>query len=985
MSMEDQLLDNLNPEQLLATTHGNGPLLIVAGAGTGKTTAITKRIAWLIREGLARPDEILALTFTEKAAAEMEERVDRMLPYGYTDLWIHTFHAFAEKVLREHALEIGLPNEVKLLDTTAQWMLLRKNLDKFNLDYFRPRGNPTKFIHALLRHFSRAKDELVEAKDYLEYAESLKLGQDSTEIVGDEARRAGEIAGAYHEYEQLLLGQGATDFGGLINWTLKLFKERPNILELYKKKFKYILVDEFQDTNYAQYEMVKILSKPTNNLTVVGDDDQSIYKFRGASISNILEFKRDFPDSKEIFLIKNYRSKQNLLDLSYKFIQQNNPYRLEVKLGGGKTLSKKLQAANTGDGIIEHLHAGSSHEEARLVKEKILELKNSHPSLSWNDFAILVRANDHAGLFIRAFSDAGIPYEFFASRGLYTKPAILDLVAYFKLLDDFHESPATYRVLNFKCWDIGAEDITKLLYWANRKALSLFEAIKRASTFGVFSELEISKFERVRGFVARHSEFARCESVSKVLLHFLHDTGYVKSLIDNESAASAEALRNLNRFWKMVQDYETLEKNPTVKSFLQKLDLEIESGEEGALGANPDDGPESVKIMTVHAAKGLEFSYVFLVNLVDRRFPVMGRAEPIELPDKLVKEILPEGDIHLQEERRLFYVGCTRAKEGLFLTSAKDYGGVRAKKPSIFLTELGLVSGEPNKKGEDGNSVAGIIPAAELPKRTLAPFKLPNKLSFTQLKAFESCPLQYKFAHILKIPVRGKDKFSFGQTIHLTLQKFMEFLRDLPQAQKSLFSTEQADVKIFPDKSKLLEIYNQCWQDDWFNSAAEKERYYKDGQKLLARFYAEIKAEPPEVLSLEFPFTLKIGESVFKGKIDRLDKKPDGTVEIIDYKTGASKDLKNIEKDQLLIYQIAALEVLLPQGLIPGKPSALTFYYVEDGSKVSFLGTEEEIKKFKEKVKNTVKELENSSFAPTPSPAKCRFCDFKDICEARQM
>lgn len=979
------LLEKLNPEQLQAVTHGSGPLLIVAGAGTGKTSVITSRIVWLIREGLAKPDESLALTFTDKAAGEMEERVDKLLPYGYTDLWIHTFHAFAEKVLREHALEIGLSNDVKLLDTTAQWMLMHENLAKFNLDYFRPRGNPTKFIHALLRHFSRAKDELVEPKDYLKYAESLKLGSDSTEIIGEEVRRVEEIANAYHVYEQLLLERGATDFGGLINWTLKLLKERPLILDEYRRKFKYILVDEFQDTNYAQYEMVKILSAPTNNLTVVGDDDQSIYKFRGASISNILEFKRDFPNSKEIFLTKNYRSRQNLLDLSYKFIQQNNPYRLEVKLGGGKSLSKKLLAVNVGAGTIEHLHAGSNHEEARLVREKILDLKNSNSSLSWNDFAILVRANDHAGLFIRALSDAGIPYEFFASRGLYTKPAILDLVSYFKLLDDFHDSPATYRVLNFKCWDIPSEDITKLLYWANRKALSLFEAIKRASTFGVFSESEIAKFERVRNAVARGSEFARRESVSKVLLNFLHDTGYIKSLTDDESEASSESLRNLNRFWKMVQDYETLEKNPTLKNFLQKLDLEIESGEEGALGANPDDGPESVKIMTVHAAKGLEFSYVFLVNLVDRRFPVTGRVEPIELPDKLVKEILPEGDIHLQEERRLFYVGCTRAKEGLFFTSALDYGGVRDKKPSVFLTELGLVSGKKGKKGESENGIMGITPVAELPKRAPVPFKLPNKLSFTQLKAFESCPLQYKFAHILKIPVRGKDKFSFGQTIHLTLQKFMEFLREKPRVQKTLFDAGQTEIQIVPAEAKLMEIYNECWQDDWFASATDKERYYKDGQKLLARFYAEIKVKPPEVLSLELPFTLKIGESVFKGKIDRIDKKPDGTVEIIDYKTGASKNIKNIEKDQLLIYQIAALEVLYPQGLIPGKPSALTFYYVEDGSKVSFLGTEEEINKFKEKVKNTVKELQTSSFAPTPSPQKCRFCDFKDICDARQL
>lgn len=987
MSKDAGFLENLNPKQLEAVTHKSGPLLIVAGAGTGKTSVVTSRIAWLIKEELAKPDEILALTFTDKAAGEMEERVDRLLPYGYTDLWIHTFHAFAEIILRKHALEIGLPNDLKLLDTTAQWMLVRQNLDKFDLDYWRPRGNPTKFIHALLRHWSRAKDELVEPKDYLEYYESLKLSGDSTEVVASEARKVGEVANAYHIYEQMLLEAGATDFGGLINWTLKLFKERPKILEIYKNKFKYILVDEFQDTNYSQYEMVKLLSGDGNNLVVVGDDDQSIYKFRGASISNILEFKRDFPDSKEIFLTKNYRSKQNILDLSYKFIQQNNPYRLEVKLGGG-TLTKKLQSALLGDGVIEHIHAPTQYDEARAVLKKILELKEADSSRRWNDFAVLVRANDHAGLFIRAFSDAGLPYEFMASRGLYTKPVILDIISYLKLLDNYHESGAVYRVLNFKCWNIGHDEIAKLLYWANRKATSLFEAMRQAASFGVFDAETLAKFEAARSAVARHAEAARRETVSKVLLKMFHETGYIKVLTD-EAASGGVGIRHLNQFWKIVQNFESAETDGSVKNFLAKMDLEIEAGEEGALSPNPDDGPEAVKIMTVHAAKGLEFPFVFLVNLVDRRFPTSERGEPIELPDKLIKEILPEGDVHLQEERRLFYVGCTRAKEGLFFTSADDYGGARKKKPSIFLTELGLI-----KEGAKGVlppayntrmlADAGIESSKEKSQESSV-FKLPARLSFTQIKAFESCPLQYKFAHLLKIPVKGRHTLSFGQTIHLTLQKFMEKLeRDKSKIQANLFGETAEAPQILSEKD-ILNIYDECWQNDWYETADSKKEYYEKGKKLLLRFYNEIKIAPPNVVAIELAFTLKIGETAFKGKIDRVDLKNDGTVEIIDYKTGTPKDARSVEKDQLLIYQIAAKEVLAPQGIIPGLPSALVFYYVEDGSRVSFLASDEELDKFKQGVLETVKEISSSSFAPTPSPQKCRFCDFKDICEARQI
>jgi len=243
--------------------HENGPLLIIAGAGTGKTTVITRRIAWLILEKKINPDKILALTFTEKASTEMEERVDRLLPYGYVDLWISTFHSFAEKILRLHGLDIGLPTNFRLLSDSEQWFLVRKNLDKFNLDYYRPLGNPTKFIHALLRHFSRAKDEEIGPKEYLAYAESFKLDKDITpdESAAQEAARLAEVANAYHIYQKILLENNALDFGDLINYALKLFKERPNILELYRKKFKYILVDEFQDTNWAQYELKKTFKK----------------------------------------------------------------------------------------------------------------------------------------------------------------------------------------------------------------------------------------------------------------------------------------------------------------------------------------------------------------------------------------------------------------------------------------------------------------------------------------------------------------------------------------------------------------------------------------------------------------------------------------------------------------------------------------------------------------------------------------------------
>ena len=371
-----ELLSDLNDAQKQAVTFKEGPLLIVAGAGTGKTAVITRRIAWLISQGFAKPEEILALTFTDKAATEMEERVDKLLPYGYVNLWVSTFHSFGERILRDWALEIGLPNDFRVLTASQQWMLLRNNLEKFTLDYYRPLGNPTKFIHALLQHFSRAKDEMIAPAEYLKFVQNLALDKDADR---ESATRLAEVADAYHVYQQLLLERSAFDFGDLINHTLALLKKRPRALAELQKKFKYILVDEFQDTNIAQYELIKLLAAPANNLTVVGDDDQSIYKFRGASISNILQFTGDFQKCRKVFLTKNYRSYQNILDTTYAFIQLNNPYRLEVTLAQNQTgLSKKLSADRRGNGEIACFSYRTAEDEAEGVVRKILSLQAGH-------------------------------------------------------------------------------------------------------------------------------------------------------------------------------------------------------------------------------------------------------------------------------------------------------------------------------------------------------------------------------------------------------------------------------------------------------------------------------------------------------------------------------------------------------------------------------------------------------------------------------
>ncbi|MBU2540044.1 ATP-dependent helicase [Patescibacteria group bacterium] len=993
-------LEKLNKEQKEAVVHGKGPLLIVAGAGTGKTTVITQRIVNLIEKGLAKPEEILAVTFTEKAAGEMEERVDQLLDFGYMDLWISTFHAFCERVLKENALDIGLPPDFKILDGTAGWLLARQNLNKFELNYYKSLGNPTKFIQSLIYHFSHCKDQGIYPEDYLKYADSLKTSLDDLPEV-QETERIKEVANAYYIYQKMLLDNDVLDFGDLINYCLLLFKKRPLILKKYREKFKYILVDEFQDTNYAQYELIKILAEPGNNLTVCADDDQAIYRWRGASFNNIVQFAKDFfptaspsrildeigTKAKQISLINNYRSTQNILDKAYVFIKANDPDRLEFV----NKIDKKLIAENKGEGVIEHISAKSLDEEVRKTIKKIAEILKRDKDSSYSDFAILVRANDTAIPFVRALERAGMPYQFLASRGLYSKPVILDIISYFKLLDNYHECAAVYRILSLPFLEISDEDIATITQYGHKKTKSLFEALQEAPLITGVSAQTKEKISFILSIIKKHSILVKDKTVIEILVAFMNDSGYLKYLINRDEK---EKLDLLNQFYDKVQSFEESAIAPALKNFMEELTLELESGEEGKLEFDPEQGPDMVKIMTIHAAKGLEFKYVFLVSMVDRRFPVIERKEPIELPDELIKDIKPTGDVHLQEERRICYVAMTRAKKGLYFTSAQDYGGQRKKKLSRFLIEMGY----EESKGDAVKEKKGLLAdKVEIRKpKTLENKYLPEHFSFSQLAAFEKCPLQYKFGFILKIPIRGKAVFSFGKTMHATLYNFLKNVNEASKVnQESLFgpSKKVIGTSYVPitgkksgkgDEFKILEkLYERNWIGEWYESKKQKDDYYKLGKRIIKDFYEDFKKNPPKILkinnelALELPFNLKVGGYNLYGVIDRIDDSENG-VKIIDYKTGKPKEkLEADDKSQLLIYQIAAEEVLNI------KPKELAYYYLDNNSQASFLGSDKEKQDRKEKIIAEIEAIKDSKFEPTPG-WQCEYCDFRDICDFRQ-
>lgn len=990
------ILEGLNTEQQEAVTHTSGPLLIIAGAGTGKTTVVTRRIAHLINTGVVQANEILALTFTDKAAGEMEERVEALLPSGYVDLWVSTFHAFGERILTEHALDIGLSNDFRLLSDTEQWLLLREHIDEFDLDYYRPKGNPTKFVQALVSHFSRLKDEDITPEQYLEFAQNLQLDLDSAGLFSkqglsdedkaraDEVQRIFEVAKAYVQYQELLHKENAMDFGDLIVETIHLFQQRPALLEKYRQQFKYILVDEFQDTNYAQYDLIKLLAAPNNNLTVVADDDQSIYSFRGASTSNILLFKKEYPDSKNISLVQNYRSVQDVLDLSYEFIQHNNPNRLEKKLG----IDKRLQSNKEGSGVIEHLHSQSLEGEAKLVLDKIKAIKAEEPDTAWSDIAILVRANDSANTFIPYLERAGVPYQFMASQGLFAKPVILDVIAFLRLLDTYHESRAMYRVLTYSIWNIPYEDIVNMLEYGRKHTQSLYETCKEIRAVPKLEESTYAVVDQIITLLTKITEMARYRTVGEVVLKFLEESTYLKTITDQEDGDARDDILYLNQFYKYIEAFERSHQEKSVRLFVSELVAMIEAGEQGRLQPDFDEGPDAVRIMTVHASKGLEFEHVFIVNLVDKRFPAIGRSEAIPVPDAMVKDVVPEGDWHLQEERRLFYVAMTRAKRGLYLCSGEDYGGARKKKPSRFLIEAGFVDTTPQPTGE-------VFFADRESEQMAAPSKAdrnlqhkPQVLSFTQLKAYDTCPWQYRFAFLLKVPVPGKPSFSFGKTIHNTLYEFFRRMKEHTEFQQGgLFGADAAEVaegasaQSAPSLDDLLEIYELKWIGEWYSTKNQREEYYEKGKELLKRFYELHVGNWPTVLELESGFNVPVGKFKLKGAIDRVDlvETIDGIphVKVVDYKTGSFPKSGKKDMEQLYIYAMALQEVFQMN------PLKLSYYYVEDNKEIEEDIDPKKVEKVTNWITETAQKILSGDFTPTPG-FHCQYCDFKEICEYKK-
>jgi DNA helicase-2/ATP-dependent DNA helicase PcrA len=955
----ERILEGLNEAQVAAVTHEAGPLLIIAGAGTGKTTVITRRIAYLIATRRARPSEVLALTFTDKAAAEMEERVDTLVPYGYADVQIATFHAFGDRLLRENALELGLTPDFRVLTRAEQVIFLRDHLFEFPFQHYRPLGDPTRHLQAIASHFSRLKDEDVGPDEYLAHAQALlAAAQDAAARL--EAEQHLELARTYAQYQRLMAQHGQVDFGDQIVEALRLFRSRPHVLRRYQERFKHVLVDEFQDTNYAQFELVKLLAAHHRNLTVVADDDQSIYKWRGAAISNVMGFKEQYPDARDVVLTENYRCPQAVLDAAYRLIQHNNPDRLEVRYG----ITKKLKslAPTAGAAPPRHLAfdtvSSESDHVAALIEE---EHGRGRP---YKDFAILVRANNDADPFLRALNLRGIPWTFSGNAGLYGRPEIRLLIAFLRTVAHPDDSVSLHYLASSDIYQVPVVELTKCATYADRKHRWLFDVLRRVPDEIELAEEGAGAIRRLVADLERYMELARETPTGELLYQFLVDSG----LMTRYAKAPAELeqeVQNVSKFFTRVRDASRVLKYDNVREFVNHLDALIEAGEDPAVAEADVDTP-AVHVLTVHKAKGLEWPVVFLVNCVQNKFPSTRRAEPIEIPPALIKDTLPTGDFHEQEERRLFYVGMTRAKEALYLTSAEDMGGRRKWKVSQFVLEALDLPRDAARpfRASALEELRRHAPPPGLAGPLLDPLPDDAELvvSHKQVDDYETCPLKYQYVHVLRVPLRQHHSIVYGDAIHRAVE----------------FYLRRRAAGNFTPLEDFLRAFEEAWRNEGFLTRAHEEQRKQAGIAALTRFYHDEEASGQKPAAVEQEFGFALGPTRVRGRFDRLDETPDGLV-IVDYKSSDVTDPKKADQRareslQLKIYALAQ------QATTGRLPARVELRFLESGLTGRHRPTEKDLAEAREAIEAAAAGIRRRRFAPTPSYQACRYCPYNQIC-----
>ncbi|HHW12816.1 MAG TPA: DNA helicase PcrA [Firmicutes bacterium] len=626
--------NELNPAQREAVCHTEGPLLILAGAGSGKTRVLTYRIAQLLKNGVD-PGRILAVTFTNKAAQEMKERVIQLIGPQAEQIWLMTFHAACVRILRRDGAAIGVASNFVIYDTQDQLIVVREALQELNIS--EKTCNP----RAVLATISRAKNELVGPEEYA--ADAVDFW-------------ASLVKKVYPLYQKKLVDNGAVDFDDLIGLTIRLFRECPEVLAKYQERFRYILIDEYQDTNYAQYVLVRLLADKYRNLCVVGDDDQSIYGFRNADIRNILDFEKDYPEVKVVKLEQNYRSTQNILRVANEVIRNNHSRK-----------TKTLWTENEEGEPVTLIQAADEREEAWLVTATLEELVRTE-GYRYSDFAFLYRTNAQSRVFEEVLIQKGLPYQVVGGLRFYDRKEIRDLLSYLKLIYNPNDRISLRRVINTPKRGIGETTVERFFSFMDTAGLNTMEAFRRVAEIPGITGRAAQTLTGFAAFLEEMLTLKETLSVSNLTRAVLNKSGYLPSLQQEGTVEAESRLENLNEFLSITAGFEKESDDQTLGAFLETV----------ALVADVDQyqEQESITLMTIHSAKGLEFPVVFLVGMEEGIFPHS-------------RSLLDEAE--LEEERRLCYVGMTRARQRLYLSYAQMrtlYGNFQYQVPSRFIQEI---------------------------------------------------------------------------------------------------------------------------------------------------------------------------------------------------------------------------------------------------------------------------------------------------------
>jgi DNA helicase-2/ATP-dependent DNA helicase PcrA len=1045
----------LNPEQLRAVNHGEGPLLIIAGPGSGKTRVITQRIVHLLEHspGL-EPRHILALTFTEKAAGEMQSRVRQALPDLAAFPRISTFHAFAYEVVRSQSayrspsfspsspgadpkagtaspnIDTSItPAERMLLGKEDVWVFLRQRLDRLQLEFFQKLAEPGAFLHALNEFFSRCQDELIEPEDFEQYAQGVeraflekagKLSPAERSLEEDEVHRKKELARVFRNSRRLIERAGSSSLGSLIPEAVRLFDREPEVGRRYREQFRFVLVDEFQDTNYAQVELLRRLVAPPFNITAVGDDDQAIYRFRGASYGAFDMFGQVFPGHETIFLNRNYRSTERVLRVADGVIKRN----------GDRYAGKPELIPEREEGCPVYLPTSPDYaSEANWVAEEIRRLVSK--GASYGDIAVLYRAHSYRDRLVEEFQRRAIP---FAIRGLSVLSSVIirDLLAYLNLIHSPHDNISLTRVLLAPRWNFPEALAFEIRVEADRRRCSLHDVLTTFSSGGPRDLLEATNWGALKQLLHDLRWAAQNATVTS-LFDLLRERLQLLSFLDERDLRYVNAFADFLREWEekiskfpalagpeWEEEHEGKKPAKNLQEFLLYFEHYLEAG--GKIEAPlVEDRAGAVQMMTVHAAKGLEFPIVFVLSVASRRFPSTERRAVIEFPDELRKGPLPPKNIHTQEERRLFFVALTRAKDRLYVSSVAAPG----KKPSTFIDDLlrdpvvaardierltvtsyrpaSVVPSPPAVISSAAGNLA-LIPSpasqGEIPRgarngtgRTQPELfaglsELPGvhppiaewaarepqsrpgeklRLSASSIEDYEVCPLKFKFGHFLKIPTGPQAALTFGHIMHRSVRRYFE-----------LRARGEASFEAVRD------FYESSWSNTGFEDEYQEQTYKQAGLEQLRAFVE--KQAPNKTLprSMETSFSLDLGDVLLEGRIDQVSPMTPragenaDVVELIDYKTGKPRSQKDADGSlQLSVYALAAQEALKL------KPHRLTFYCLANNQTVHTARTESDLKAVKTRVLLAADQIRQNHFPPTPG-FPCKFCDYRPICPAHE-